>query len=71
MSIRDKRQAEFAQMWLDSDRRKILNLCPRFGKCRTSITILRGLNPDNVLIAYPDNKIKESWQADCLGLLAA
>jgi hypothetical protein len=29
MSIRDVRQKEFAQMWLDSDRKKILNLCPR------------------------------------------
>lgn len=31
MTLRDKRQKEFAQMWLESDRKKILNLCPRFG----------------------------------------
>ena len=64
MTLRDRRQAEFAQMWLDSDRRKILNLCPRFGKIRTSINILRKLNPNTVLIAYPDNKIKDAWQTD-------
>jgi superfamily II DNA or RNA helicase len=64
MSIRDVRQKEFAQMWLDSDRKKILNLCPRFGKCRTSIHALNKLKPKSILIAYPDNKIKESWQAD-------
>jgi superfamily II DNA or RNA helicase len=64
MSIRDVRQKEFAQIWLDSDRRKILNLCPRFGKIRTSIHVLNNLKPKNILISYPDNKIKESWQAD-------
>lgn len=63
-SIRDIRQEEFAQMWLDSDRRKILNLCPRFGKIRTSILALEKIKPESILIAYPDNKIKESWQAD-------
>ena len=42
----------------------ILNLCPRFGKIRTSIHALNKLKPESILIAYPDNKIKESWQAD-------
>jgi superfamily II DNA or RNA helicase len=64
MTIRDKRQAEFAKIWLDSNRRSILLLCPRFGKIRTSILILEKLKPKTILIAYPDNKIKESWEAD-------
>jgi len=63
MTLRDERQLEFADIWL-KDKHGILNLCPRFGKIRTSINILRKLNPDTVLIAYPDNKIKDSWQAD-------
>lgn len=63
MTLRDQRQKEFADVWL-KEKHGILNLCPRFGKIRTSINILRGLNPNTVLIAYPDNKIKESWQAD-------
>lgn len=66
MTTRDKRQKEFADIWLNQGRFGILNLCPRFGKIRTSINILEHFKPKlkNVLIAYPDNKIKESWQAD-------
>lgn len=29
MTLRDKRQAEFAQMWIDAGKHGILNLCPR------------------------------------------
>ena len=64
MSIRDKRQKEFADTWLKHGKYGILNLCPRFGKIRTSIHALQKLKPESILIAYPDNKIKESWQAD-------
>tara|TARA_R110000782_G_scaffold30983_2_gene76799 strand:+ start:281 stop:1360 length:1080 start_codon:yes stop_codon:yes gene_type:complete len=65
MTIRDKRQKEFADVWL-KEKRGILNLCPRFGKIRTSINILESFKPKlkSVLIAYPDNKIKDSWQSD-------
>jgi len=62
-TLRDIRQEEFAKIWLRT-KRGILNLCPRMGKCRTSIIALEQLKPKSVLIAYPDNKIKESWQAD-------
>jgi hypothetical protein len=51
-------------MWLDGNRKSILNLCPRFGKIYTTINILEELRPKTILIAYPDNKIKASWQAD-------
>jgi superfamily II DNA or RNA helicase len=64
MTLRDKRQLEFANVWLKHGKHGILNLCPRFGKIRTSIHILNNLKPKSVLIAYPDNKIKESWEAD-------
>jgi hypothetical protein len=65
MTIRDKRQKEFADVWL-KQKHGILNLCPRFGKIRTTINILESFKPKlkSVLIAYPDNKIKDSWQAD-------
>lgn len=62
-SIRDLRQEEFAKVWLKS-KHGILLLAPRFGKIRTSIHALEKLKPESILIAYPDNKIKESWQAD-------
>lgn len=64
MTLRDKRQQEFADVWLNHGRFGILNLCPRFGKIRTTINILKKLKPKNVLIAYPDNKIRDSWKAD-------
>jgi superfamily II DNA or RNA helicase len=62
-SIRDIRQEEFAKVWLKS-KHGILLLAPRFGKCRTSILALEKLKLKTILIAYPDNKIKESWQSD-------
>jgi superfamily II DNA or RNA helicase len=62
-SIRDLRQEEFAKVWLKS-KHGILLLAPRFGKIRTSILALEKLKPESILIAYPDNKIKESWEAD-------
>jgi len=64
MTLRDKRQKEFADVWLNKGKHGILNLCPRFGKIRTTINILEKLNNPTILIAYPDNKIKESWQTD-------
>ena len=63
-SIRDKRQQEFADIWL-KEKHGILNLCPRFGKIFTTINILEKMPNDiNILIAYPDVKIKDSWQTD-------
>ena len=62
-SIRDIRQEEFAKIWLKS-KHGILLLAPRFGKIRTSIKILEKLKPESILIAYPDNKIKDAWQTD-------
>ena len=62
MTLRDKRQAEFAETWLNHGKFGILNLCPRFGKIRTTINILNQMNDScTMLIAYPDNKIKQSW----------
>lgn len=64
-TLRDKRQAEFAKQWIDKGKFGILNLCPRFGKIRTTINILKkNRKIVTVLIAYPDNKIKDSWIAD-------
>tara|TARA_R110000868_G_scaffold14285_9_gene66422 strand:+ start:1613 stop:2692 length:1080 start_codon:yes stop_codon:yes gene_type:complete len=63
-SIREKRQQEFADIWL-KEKHGILNLCPRFGKIFTTINILEKMpNGISILIAYPDVKIKDSWEAD-------
>ena len=65
MTLRDQRQVEFAKAWKDKGEYGILYLCPRFGKIRTSINILKEFPKDaKVLIAYPDNKIKQSWLDD-------
>jgi superfamily II DNA or RNA helicase len=64
MTLRDKRQKEFADIWLNQGKFGILNLCPRFGKIYTTINILEKLKPKSILIAYPDNKIKDSWKKD-------
>lgn len=64
MTLRDQRQLEFAEQWINSGKFGILLLAPRFGKIRTTINILKKLKPKTVIIAYPDNKIKESWQKD-------
>jgi len=65
MTLRDQRQTEFANEWLTKGKHGILNLCPRFGKIRTTIKILEQLGPNiSILIAYPDSKIKDSWEAD-------
>ena len=64
MSLRDERQKEFADVWLQK-RWGILNLCPRFGKIYTTINILEKMNCDiSIIIAYPDVKIKDSWEQD-------
>jgi superfamily II DNA or RNA helicase len=64
MTLRDKRQHEFADQWM-MWRFGILYLCPRFGKIYTTINILKMLPPDiDILIAYPDREIEKSWKAD-------
>lgn len=65
MTLRDQRQREFAKIWLDGNRKSILNLCSRFGKIYTTINILEKLPANiNIMIAYPDLKIKSSWEND-------
>ena len=64
MTLRDIRQEEFANLYINSNRKNILNLCPRFGKIRTSIKIFEKIKPRTILIAYPDKKIEESWKDD-------
>lgn len=45
-----------------------LNLAMRFGKCRTTIELLKKMLPAHctILIAYPDNKLKQVWEEECI-----
>lgn len=62
--IRNLRQKELADKWLNSNRFSIINAAPRVGKIRISLLIMEELKPSSVLIAYPDNKIRNSWLED-------
>ena len=43
-----------------------LDLAMRFGKCRTTIEVLKKLCKNGeVLIAYPDNKLRDTWIDEC------
>lgn len=64
MTIREKRQRELAKQWIDGGKRGIIYAAPRFGKIRTSIHIMNAIKPKEILIAYPDNKIRDSWVKD-------
>lgn len=66
MNIRDQRQNEFADIWIEKGEWGIIYACPRFGKIFTAINILEKKFYKRVLIAYPDTKIKASWEADLL-----
>ena len=62
--LRDIRQEEFADKYIKANKNGILNLCPRFGKCRVAISIMKSLGVKDVLIAYPDKKVEASWKEE-------
>jgi superfamily II DNA or RNA helicase len=45
-----------------------LNLAMRIGKTRITLEVLKRLKYENkkVLIAYPDNKLKQNWKDECI-----
>lgn len=63
MQLRDKRQKEFANIWL-KDKFGILYLAPRFGKIKTTVNCLKELGNPTVLIIYPIETIRTSWEED-------
>jgi len=68
-NLRNKLQEEFSDKAVEHLKvRKagLLDLCLRFGKTRTALLIIHKLLPkkSKILISYPDNNIKESWETD-------
>ena len=69
MNLRDQLQEQWAEAYQQHSGEGILHLCPRAGKIRTSIILLKkiakqiGRTP-KVLIAYPDKNIQKSWEDD-------
>lgn len=66
MSKQDEIQEELINKtvkYFKKEKQGILNLAMRAGKCRITLEWLKKDFPNVVaLIAYPDNKIKQSWQ---------
>jgi superfamily II DNA or RNA helicase len=64
------KQDELQQKFIDrtikffkTNKAGYLDLAMRFGKCRTTIEVLKKMVKKNewILIAYPDNKLKQTW----------
>lgn len=72
MLLQNDLQEEFIQKGVDFYKTKkaagYLDLAMRFGKCRTTIELIRRLYDYDctILIAYPDNKLKTTWQLECV-----
>lgn len=64
MEIRNKRQQEAIQAYLDSSGKSLLECCPRFGKTRCGIQIFQKLGVKNILIAAPRTEIHSSWKSE-------
>jgi superfamily II DNA or RNA helicase len=70
MTKQDELQSEFVEKGVKFFRlhdRGYYNLAMRFGKCKTTLNLIDELDGDQctILIAYPDNKLKETWQSEC------
>jgi len=70
MEKQDELQKKFVKTGVEffkSNTRGYYNLAMRFGKCKTTIDLLKKiLNPHaTILIAYPDNKLKQTWESEC------
>ncbi len=65
MNIRDERQREAVEAYLaTSDRRSIINACPRFGKIKVALEVMWKMLAGEVLILAPRNDIFKSWTDD-------
>lgn len=62
--MRELRQAEAAQAYMDSDRRSIINAAPRFGKIKVALDITKTLKANHIWIIAPRNDIFAGWDED-------
>lgn len=61
VNIRDQRQNEAVQAYLNSERKSLVKAAPRFGKCRVGIKIIDKLMAQNIIIVAPRQEIFTSW----------
>lgn len=62
--MREIRQEEAVQAYLNSDGKSIINACPRFGKIKVAIDIMRYINITHILILAPRTDIFQGWKDD-------
>jgi superfamily II DNA or RNA helicase len=70
MTKQDELQKKFVDQgvkFFKSNDRGYYNLAMRFGKCKTTIDLIDEIHGDfcTILIAYPDNKLKQTWEHEC------
>ena len=70
MAKQDDLQKEFVDKGLSFFKlhdRGYYNLAMRFGKCKTTLELIDQLEGDQctIIIAYPDNKLKQTWKSEC------
>lgn len=68
---REELQEKYKNEWLSSSRRAVLLLAPRIGKTKIAINIIEEAGYKKILVAFPRNDIKSSWdnELDKLGVL--
>jgi len=71
MTKQDELQKDFVAKtikFFKTNKAGYLDLAMRFGKCRVTIETLKKMISAHgtVLIAYPDNKLKETWESECV-----
>ncbi len=63
--MREQRQREAVEAYMDSaDGRTIINACPRFGKIKVAIDIIKRMKFEYPCIIYPRSDIAEGWKSD-------
>lgn len=70
MTKQNELQTKFVNLglkFLKKHKKGYFNLAMRFGKCKTTIELLKKLvnSHATILIAYPDNKLKATWESEC------
>lgn len=62
--MREQRQQEAVQAFLNSDRKSIVNACPRFGKIKVALDIIKEMDINHIWILAPRVDIFDGWDSD-------
>ena len=62
-----KEMVDRGAYFFKSNDKGYFNLAMRFGKCKTTLDLVDTMLGDQctLLIAYPDNKLKQTWESEC------